>query len=158
MYVPISFSFLVFIDLGGSSSDSATLAFSFDTSALGAVTRQYEIKVTQLACNAFGPPTGCLQWHEGIAGQLTTFNFIPTADNHLALQEYVYAQKMPINTLRLCILHIFFILQLFHLYPSGAGLLLCWVQCLCWYWLFHLGHNYWCKESCNWHTLYSGLY
>ncbi|TRY80433.1 hypothetical protein TCAL_15490, partial [Tigriopus californicus] len=31
---------------------------------------------------------GCLQYHTGLTGRLTTFNFLPTNDNHLANQDY----------------------------------------------------------------------
>ena len=33
------------------------------------------------------PPDGCLQYHTGVSGQITTFNFIDTATTHLASQE-----------------------------------------------------------------------
>ena len=36
----------------------------------------------------FSAPDGCLQYHTGLTGRLTTFNFLPTGDNHLPLQEY----------------------------------------------------------------------
>ncbi|TRY81036.1 hypothetical protein TCAL_13448 [Tigriopus californicus] len=31
---------------------------------------------------------GCLQYHTGLTGRFTTFNFLPTNDNHLANQDY----------------------------------------------------------------------
>ncbi|TRY76471.1 hypothetical protein TCAL_05341, partial [Tigriopus californicus] len=33
-------------------------------------------------------PNGCLQYHFGLSGRLTSFNFNPTNDNHLASQNY----------------------------------------------------------------------
>jgi len=75
----------MYIDIGPGATATATIGFTF--MALAA-TRSWEIKVTQLECgNAMRPPDGCLQWHTGSAGQLTTFNF---AGNtlHLANQNY----------------------------------------------------------------------
>ncbi|XP_059097393.1 uncharacterized protein LOC131891762 [Tigriopus californicus] len=77
----------IYIDIGTQPSDTADIKFSFD----GADTiRQWEIKVTQLFCNSPGHPTGtgCLQYHTGEVGRFTTFNFLPTNDNHLANQDY----------------------------------------------------------------------
>merc|ERR1711971_1327438 len=75
----------MYIDIGPAESATATIGFTF--MALAA-TGSWEIKVTQLECgNPMTPPDGCLQWHTGSAGQLTTFNF---AGNglHLANQNY----------------------------------------------------------------------
>jgi len=75
----------IYIDIGPSETATTTIGFTF--MALAA-TRSWEIKVTQLECgNPMTPPDGCLQWHTGSAGQLTTFNF---AGNglHLANQNY----------------------------------------------------------------------
>merc|ERR1739838_565451 len=75
----------MYIDIGPSETATTTIGFTF--MALAA-TRSWEIKVTQLECgNPMTPPDGCLQWHTGSAGQLTTFNF---AGNglHLANQNY----------------------------------------------------------------------
>jgi len=75
----------MYIDIGPSETATATIGFTF--MALAA-TRSWEIKVTQLECgNAMTPPDGCLQWHTGSAGQLTTFNFAGNA-LHLADQNY----------------------------------------------------------------------
>ena len=35
----------------------------------------------------FRPPSGCLQWHTGLTGQITTFNFLNSAGTHLASQK-----------------------------------------------------------------------
>ena len=34
------------------------------------------------------PRDGCLQYHTGLTGRFTSFNFIPTGDNHLKEQKY----------------------------------------------------------------------
>merc|ERR1711971_663837 len=75
----------MYIDIGPSETASATIGFTF--LALAA-TRSWEIKVTQLECgNPMSPPDGCLQYHTGSAGQLTTFNFAGNA-LHLADRNY----------------------------------------------------------------------
>merc|ERR1711971_1118690 len=75
----------MYIDIGPAPGATATIGFTF--MALAA-TRSWEIKVTQLECgNPMTPPDGCLQWHTGSAGQLTTFNFAGNA-LHLADQNY----------------------------------------------------------------------
>ena len=72
--------------MGAGCSDTATLNFAFT----GASTiRTWDIKASQIACGSeFTPPNGCLQYHTELDGRLTTFNFIPTNDNHLANQQY----------------------------------------------------------------------
>ncbi|TRY80437.1 hypothetical protein TCAL_04733, partial [Tigriopus californicus] len=40
------------------------------------------------SCAAGPNGCGCLQYLTGLTGRLTTFNFMPTNDNHLANQEY----------------------------------------------------------------------
>merc|ERR1739844_91666 len=75
----------MYIDIGPSETATATIGFTF--MALAA-TRTWEIKVTQLECgNPMTPPDGCLQYHTGTAGQLTTFNY---AGNALHLQNQNY--------------------------------------------------------------------
>jgi len=75
----------MFIDMGPSETATVTIGFTF--MALAA-TRSWEIKVTQLECgNPMLPPDGCLQYHTGCAGQLTTFNYAANA-LHLANQNY----------------------------------------------------------------------
>eukprot|EP00095_Tigriopus_kingsejongensis_P012505 snap_masked-scaffold221_size251850-processed-gene-1.8 protein:Tk12505 transcript:snap_masked-scaffold221_size251850-processed-gene-1.8-mRNA-1 annotation:"hypothetical protein SINV_00302" len=77
----------MYIDLGCERSDTATLSFDFDGSDNN---RLWEIKVSQIKCNTEGHPNGCgcLQYHTGLTGRFTSFNFLPTNDNHLANQEY----------------------------------------------------------------------
>jgi len=75
----------IYIDIGPAETATATIGFTF--MALAA-TRTWEIKVTQLECgNPMTPPDGCLQYHTGTAGQLTTFNYAGNA-LHLAEQDY----------------------------------------------------------------------
>lgn len=74
----------MYIDMGRGNGDSSTLQFTFDNMAGN---RQWEIKVTQVKCGAQNAPDGCLQYHTGLTGRFTTFNFLPTNDNHLAEQE-----------------------------------------------------------------------
>jgi len=66
----------------------ATLRFEF---ADIAATRQFEIKVTQYECKDVGtlvPNGGCLQYHTGATGQLSTFNWAPNDAQHLPNQDY----------------------------------------------------------------------
>merc|ERR1711894_47287 len=75
----------MYIDIGPAEAATATIGFTFQALA---ATRSWEIKVTQLECGSpMRPPDGCLQWHTGSAGQLTTFNFAGNA-LHLANQDY----------------------------------------------------------------------
>merc|ERR1712004_53063 len=76
----------MFMEIG--SDEMATLTFNF---ANIAATRQFEIKVTQYKCEDVGtlaPSGGCLQWHTGTRGQLTTFNWAPQDAQHLENQNY----------------------------------------------------------------------
>merc|ERR1711971_1377370 len=73
----------VYLDLGQSASDAATLAFTFS----GTLSRYWDIKVTQIPCNSiYDPPNGCLQYHTGIDGRFTTFNW--GGPQHLRNQNY----------------------------------------------------------------------
>jgi hypothetical protein len=73
----------MYIELGDESSATATLKFTF----VGTASRTYEIKVTQYRCDSSSrPPEGCLQYHTGVEGRLTTFNF--GEDGHLPNQNY----------------------------------------------------------------------
>merc|ERR1711899_2553 len=78
----------MFINVGPDPDEMATLRFTF---ADIAATRQFEIKVTQYKCEDVGtlaPPGGCLQWHIGVTGQLTTFNWAQADGQHLQNQNY----------------------------------------------------------------------
>ncbi|XP_059097323.1 uncharacterized protein LOC131891710 [Tigriopus californicus] len=77
----------IYVDIGYLPTDTAQLNFGFTGAATN---RQWEIKVTQIPCNTQGHPigSGCLQYLTGLTGRLTTFNFLPTNDNHLANQDY----------------------------------------------------------------------
>merc|ERR1711971_1359204 len=75
----------MYVDIGPGATASSTIGFTFVALA---AQRSWEIKVTQLECsNAMTPPDGCLQYHTGTAGQLTTFNYAGNA-LHLADQDY----------------------------------------------------------------------
>lgn len=68
-----------------SPSSTADLNFAFTSDVF---MRTFEIKINQYACHSLNrPPTGCLQYHTGTEGRLTTFNF--DADlHHLNNQLY----------------------------------------------------------------------
>merc|ERR1712172_153027 len=75
----------MYVDIEPGATASSTIGFTFVALA---AQRSWEIKVTQLECgNAMTPPDGCLQYHTGTAGQLTTFNYAGNA-LHLADQDY----------------------------------------------------------------------
>ena len=93
--------------MGALSSDTATLNFDFSGSSN---IRQWDIKVTQVPCNGrgrqvlrvsilvmffvcttdliFRAPDGCLQYHTGVSGRITSFNFLDSGGTHLASQKY----------------------------------------------------------------------
>lgn len=85
----------IYADLGADSTDTASLAFTFDTTVTSgtyATSRTFEVKVTQIECsNPSRAPSGCLQYHTTMTGRLTTFNFDVSATArqvHLWSQEY----------------------------------------------------------------------
>ena len=76
----------MYVDIGASCTDTATLQFTFTGTS---TTRLFEIKVTQIPCNSdYSPRDGCLQYHTGFTGRITTFNLIPTDESHLQDQDY----------------------------------------------------------------------
>jgi len=77
----------VYMDMGGASTATATVAFTF---AGASTTRMWEIKATQIPCSAnYRPDSGCLQYHQGLTGRIETFNFANSAtQSHLASQNY----------------------------------------------------------------------
>ena len=80
------FSTLVYVEMGQGSTDTATLAFTFSTTSTA---RTWEIKATQIPCGAsYRPPDGCLQYHTGIDGRFTTFNWGGATAQHLRNQDY----------------------------------------------------------------------
>jgi len=77
----------VYLDFGEGESNQAILEFTFDTTTSTAQ-RGFEISVSQIECkSAFRAPSGCLQYHFGTRGRLTTFNF-DGSNGHLANQQY----------------------------------------------------------------------
>lgn len=76
----------MYVDMGALSSDTATLNFDFSGDSN---IRQWDIKVTQVPCNGRGrAPDGCLQYHTGVSGRITSFNFLDSGGTHLASQQY----------------------------------------------------------------------
>ena len=77
----------LYIDVGATSTDTAKLTFTFSGTS---TVRTWDIKATQIPCAAnYRPPGGCLQWHTGLTGRFTTFNFLETTTpQHLASQDY----------------------------------------------------------------------
>ena len=81
---------LVYIEVGPDVGASAALAWTYGTSTT--VSRIFEVKVTQLECWNESRPydVGCLQYHVGAQGRLTTFNFAQSSSSlyaHLPSQE-----------------------------------------------------------------------
>jgi len=76
----------IYVDIGNNPSDTATLNFNFDNSVTNSM-RQFEVKVSQIPCGYLAPPNGCLQYHTGITGRFSTFNYADSS-GHLASQDY----------------------------------------------------------------------
>lgn len=75
----------IYLDAGDSAIGTATLNFAFT----GDASRVWDIKVTQIPCSAnYKRPEGCLQYHTGIDGRFTTFNFNGVVPQHLDAQRY----------------------------------------------------------------------
>lgn len=76
----------IYVEFGTKSSDTVSLEFTLSGTTQS---RSWEIKATQIPCGAsWRNPEGCLQWHTGLQGRMTTFNFIATDESHLASQDY----------------------------------------------------------------------
>ena len=59
------------VDTNGETCVRASFSFGADT-----ITRQYEVRVLQYDNkNSMGGPSGCLQFHIGTTGAVTTFNW-----------------------------------------------------------------------------------
>merc|ERR1712061_6687 len=78
----------IYLDMGPDSGATASLAFTFATTA--STTRTWDIKVTQIPCAAsYRPSSGCLQYHQGLTGRFTSFNFLEaTTPAHLSNRDY----------------------------------------------------------------------
>ncbi|XP_059097863.1 uncharacterized protein LOC131892119 [Tigriopus californicus] len=77
----------MYLDVGSTGSSTAELSFTFEN--IVSNSRQWEIKVIQIPCvSSSRVPQGCLQFHEGSSGRMISFNFLDSADNHLASQDY----------------------------------------------------------------------
>jgi len=82
----------IYYDLGPDAGATATIQFTISTAAtVAGSTRSFEIKVTQIPCYAnYRPTSGCLQYHQGLTGRITNFNWGATAaanQVHLANQR-----------------------------------------------------------------------
>ena len=75
------------MEMGHTATSTATVTFTFSGAS---TTRTWEIKTTQIPCGAsYAPPDGCFQYHTGLTGRITTFNFLETTTpQHLASQDY----------------------------------------------------------------------
>jgi len=83
----------IYWDLGRDSTATATISMTFSTvAAVTGTGRSSEIKVTQISCNdENAPDSGCFQYHDGLTGRITTFNWDATSTSnqlHLANQQY----------------------------------------------------------------------
>ena len=80
------YSTLVYMEMGNSATDTATLAFTFSGTS---TVRTWELKATQIPCGGpMRPPDGCLQYHTTLQGRFQTFNFAETTTySHLASQK-----------------------------------------------------------------------
>merc|ERR1739844_286890 len=79
----------IFVDVApGVSAMAATL--NIDTSG-DSGDRMWKILVRQIQCDDVNrPPGGCLQYHTGLSGQLTSFNGARTGDAHQMIQNQNY--------------------------------------------------------------------
>lgn len=77
----------IYVDIGVGTTDSAAIEFTFSTTT--STTRTWDILVSQIPCAAnYREPSGCLQYHTGLTGRFTTFNFLETTTTaHLGNQE-----------------------------------------------------------------------
>jgi len=83
----------IYWDLGRESTATATISMTFSTAtAVTGTGRSFEIKVTQISCfDENRPASGCFQYHDGLTGRITTFNWDATSTStqiHLASQNY----------------------------------------------------------------------
>jgi len=76
----------IYIDAGDYSDSSATFALTLT----GSTARKWKIKVSMIECNSLQkPPQGCLQYHTGTTGTVSSFNWQDsTAYEHLQSQSY----------------------------------------------------------------------
>jgi len=65
----------MYLELGTTSSDTATLAF-FTASTTTISNRKWKVKVTQISCKSKQRvPQGCVQYHTGTTGNVQTYGF-----------------------------------------------------------------------------------
>ncbi|KAG7168192.1 hypothetical protein Hamer_G016825 [Homarus americanus] len=76
----------MYVDLGPGATTPSVLTFvtmgpSFE--------RKWKVKVTQIPCNSdFTAPTNCLQYYQGVTGQVKTYNYDLTSGLQLSNQDY----------------------------------------------------------------------
>merc|ERR1739844_520118 len=79
----------IFVDVAPGTGAMA-MTLNIDTSAVSG-DRMWKILVRQIQCDDVNrPPGGCLQYHTGLSGQLTSFNGARTADAHQMIQNQDY--------------------------------------------------------------------
>merc|ERR1719228_1181667 len=76
----------LYIESGAYTGDSPTLALTL----LGTTARSWRIKVSMIECSSLvKPPQGCLQYHTGTTGTVSSFNYQDSAAyRHLAATSY----------------------------------------------------------------------
>jgi len=79
----------IFVDVAPGTGAMA-MTLNIDTSAVSG-DRMWKILVRQIQCDDVNrPPGGCLQYHTGLSGQLTSFNGARTGDAHQMIQNQNY--------------------------------------------------------------------
>jgi len=93
------------------SDGTSCSTVNFGIGAGAAVTRQWDIMVTQYKCGEeAGGPSGCLQWHMTATGNIRSFNFPEQANGaavtdlttHLSNQAYTICIRKPSGANRIC--------------------------------------------------------
>merc|ERR1711935_672783 len=79
----------IFVDVAPAVGAMA-MTLNIDTSNLSG-DRMWKILIRQIQCDDVNrPPGGCLQYHTGLSGQLTSFNGARTGDAHQMIQNQNY--------------------------------------------------------------------
>merc|ERR1739838_1189506 len=79
----------IFVDVAPAVGAMA-MTLNIDTSGVS-FDRMWKILVRQIQCDDVNrPPGGCLQYHTGLSGQLTSFNGARTGDAHQMIQNQNY--------------------------------------------------------------------
>ncbi|XP_068229286.1 uncharacterized protein [Palaemon carinicauda] len=60
--------------------------------------RKWKMKITQIPCNSDNTaPTNCLQWYQGVSGQIKSFNYDLTSGLQLSNQDYSICIRTEMN-------------------------------------------------------------